>query len=323
MVFPAVQSLLDPASLEKAVEALYRLDAPLRCRLVSRGMNDTYLLTAGGQRFALKVARAEHTDAAFAFEPAFIAHLDRVGFAVPAPLATHDGRPFFSVDAPEGPRQIMVTRWLGGTLLNHTTTPEQARQLGTWLARIHQAAASFKPPVQRSVAPEQKIQTRLPALLELVAGDQDMSAFLGRAAYQLRERLTAIDSSTVPRGVCHGDFQYANVMVLADRTIATLDFSDCGEDFIANDLVAFFWHADFDGVGDQLNPAFIAGYDTARLLSQEERAALPLFRAARHVGLACAYAHHVNRIGPIAGFEENLRYYLSMIRLYCAEAGIT
>ena len=27
--------------------------------------------------------------------------------------------------------------------------------------------------------------------------------------------------------------------------------------------------------------------------------------------------------GPLAGFDGNLRYYLSMIRLFCAEIGIT
>jgi Ser/Thr protein kinase RdoA (MazF antagonist) len=135
--------------------------------------------------------------------------------------------------------------------------------------------------------------------------------------------VTALDPRALPRGFCHGDFHYANIMTLADRSIAVLDFSDCGEDFLAADLAAFFWRADFDGVADQLNPAFIAGYDSVRPLTPAERGALPLFRAARHLGVACAFAQHVNRAGPIPGFDENLRYYLSMIRLFCAQVGIT
>jgi len=322
VAFPVVQSVLDPAALEKAVAALYNLAQPVRCRLVSRGMNDIYHLTAGAQRFALKVARAERADAAFAFEPAFIAHLDKTGFTVPTPVMTREGQLFFSVDAPEGPRQVMVTRWLGGTLLTKATTDEQAHKLGASLARLHLAGASFQPPMRRLVGVEIKLPERLPSLLELVGPDADMAGFLTRAAETIRSRLAALDPRVIPRGYCHGDFHYANIMVLADRSIAVLDFSDCGEDFMIADLTSFSWRADFDGVADYLNPEFIAGYDSVRQLMPAERAALPLFRAARHLGMACAFARHVNRIGPIASFDENLRYYLSMIRLFCAEAQI-
>jgi len=323
VTFPVVQSVLDPVALEKAVGTLYDLGRPLRCRLVSRSMNDVYHLTAGPQQFAVKVARAERSDAVFAFEPAFIDFLDRGGFAVPTPLLTADGRMFFAVDAPEGPRQVVVMRWLPGVPLTKAVTEDQAHQLGAWLARIHQATAAFKPQTRRLVAAEDKLKQRLPALLEAMGVDRDMAAFLVRAGEGVAARVTGLDPRVVPRGICHGDFHYANVMVLPDRAIGVLDFADCGEDFLAADLAAFFWRADVDGVADQLVPAFIAGYDTVRRLAPPERAALPLFRAARHLGMAAAFAQHANRVGPIAGFDENRRYYLSMIRLFCAQAGIT
>lgn len=285
-------------------------------------MNDIYQLMAGPDRFALKVARAERTDAAFAFEPALIAYLARAGFAVPTPLATRENQPFISVDAPEGARQVMITRWLQGALLTKSMTEDQARQLGAWLARIHQAAAAFQPPVRRPVDGIGKLQQRLPALIEMVASDAATMTFLTRAADTICARITGFDPRAVPYGICHGDFNYTNLMTLADRTIAVLDFSDSGEDFLASDIAAFFWRADFDGVGEILNSAFVAGYEAVRGLTPAEKAALPLLRAARHLGLACAFAQHVNRVGPIAGFDENRRYYLSMIRLYCAEAHI-
>lgn len=322
MTFPVVQSVLDPAALEKAVEALYALPGPIRCRLVSRGMNDFYQLTAGPQRFALKVARAERTDEAFMLEPAFIAHLDQAGFAVPTPVATRQGAPFISVDAPEGPRQIMITRWLQGSLLTKGMTENMARILGAWLARIHETAVHFQPPVRRPIDNMGKLHKRLPALLEMVAGDAGMTMFLRRAAESIQTRMAALDPRVMPYGICHGDFNYTNLMEFPDGNVAVLDFSDSGEDYFVSDIAAFFWRADFDGVGEILNPAFAAGYQAARGMNAAEKAALPLFRAARHLGLACAFAQHVNRVGPIAGFDENLRYYLSMIRLYCAEARV-
>lgn len=322
MTFPVIQSVLDAAALERAVADRYALTAPPRCRLVSRGMNDIYQLVAGTQRFALKVARAGRTDPVFAYEPALVAHLARAGFAVPMPAATLDGAPFFTVDAPEGPRQVMLMRWLDGTVFTKATSEDQARQLGAWLARLHQAAATFSAAAPRRIAGAEQIKTRLPALLDMVAGDAATQAFLVRAADGLVTRAAALDARALPRGPCHGDFQYANVMLQPDRGLAVFDFSDCGEDFLVRDLAPFFWRADFDGAGDHLNPAFVAGYEAVRPLSAAERAALPLFRAARHLTLATAFATYVNRIGPVAGFDGNLRYYLSMIRLYCAEAGL-
>ena len=322
MTFPVIQSVLDTAALAKALVAIYGPMAPVQCRLISRGMNDIYHVTAGAQRFALKVARAGRSDAEFAYEPAYVAHLDRAGFIVPTPVMTLKGAPFFTVDAPEGPRQVVLMRWLEGAVLTKTASEDQARQLGAWLARIHQAGVGYAPPMRRAVAGENKMQERLPLLLDMVGNDPPMRDFLQRAADTVRARLAALDPRLVPRGPCHGDFQYANIMIGPDRAIGVFDFSDCGEDFFARDLAAFFWRADFDGVGEQLNPAFVAGYASTRPLNPAELAALPLFRAARHFVITMAMANYVNRIGPIAGFDGNLRYYLSMIRLYCAEAGI-
>ena len=323
MTFPVIQSVLDAAALESAVAAHYGLAPPVRCRLISRGMNDIYQVTAGSQRFALKVARAQHGDAAFAYEPAFVLHLDRAGFAVPTPAATVGGVPFFTVEAPEGARQVMLTRWLEGTPLTKGTTEEQARNLGAWLARIHLAGANFTATAPRQILALSQLKSRLPALIEMVAGEPSLQTFLVRASETVAARIMALDRRAVPRGPCHGDYHTANIIVLTDRAIGVHDFSDCGEDFWAADLAPFMWRADFDGVSEHLTPAFVAGYSAVRPLTPAERAALPLFRAARHLAMAAAFAAIFNRTGPVPGFDGNLRYYVSMVRLFCAEIGVT
>jgi homoserine kinase type II len=268
----------------------------------------------------LKVARAGKSgDAEFEYEQAYVLHLARAGFTVPTPVAEADGRLHFGIDAPEGRRQVVLMRWLDGAPMTKAMTIDDARRLGAYLARLHDGATGFAFPIRRSPATEGKIAQRLPALLEMVGDDRDTIAFLKRAAAAVAARMEALDPATMPRGAIHGDFQYANVMTMAGGGLATFDFSDCGEDYLARDLVTFFWRADFDGVGATLNPAFVAGYESVRPLAPAERAAVPLFRAARHLLIAASF---VDRIGPIPGFDANLRYYLSMIRLFAAEAGI-
>lgn len=323
VTFPVTQSVLDGQALAAEVARRYGLRGPVRCRLISRGMNDIYEARSADVRCAVKVARAGKSgDADFDYEQAYVLHLTRAGFTVPTPLAQTDGKLFFAVDAPEGRRQIVIMRWLDGAPMTKAMTINDARRLGGFLARLHDASVGFSFPVRRTPATERKIVERLPALLELVSDDRESAAFLKRAAACVVARVEALDPAMMPTGAIHGDFQYANVMSQADGSLATFDFSDCGQDFLARDLVTFFWRADFDGVGGTLNAAFVAGYESVRPLAPSEKAAIPLFRAARHLLITASFAEFVNRIGPIPGFDGNLRYYLSMIRLFAAEAGI-
>jgi Ser/Thr protein kinase RdoA (MazF antagonist) len=324
VTFPVIQSVLDGEALAAELIRRYGLMPPVRCRLISRGMNDIYEARSAVGRHAVKVARAGKAgDADFEYEQAYVLHLARAGFTVPTPLAQKDGRLFFGVDAPEGRRQIVVMRWMDGTPMAKTMTIDDARRLGGFLARLHDGAMGFSFPIRRSPATERKIGERLPALLDMLADDRDGCAFLKRAAAAVVARVESLDPAVMPKGAIHGDFQYANVMALAGGGLATFDFSDCGEDFLARDIVTFFWRSDFDGVGQTLNSAFVAGYNAVRPLAPVEKMALPLFRVARHLLITASFAEFVNRIGPIPGFDGNLRYYLSMIRLFAAEAGIS
>jgi Ser/Thr protein kinase RdoA (MazF antagonist) len=323
VTFPVLQSVFDSDALATEIARRYGFTTVPRCRLISRGMNDIYEVRLAAQRYALKAARAgKCTDAEYAYEQDLVQHLAKAGFAVPAPVPQKDGASFFTLQAPEGPRQMALMRWLDGAPCTKTMTLDDARRMGVFLGRLHEAMAGFTSATYRSPNSEPKIRERLPSLLDMVADDRDMTVFLQRAVSSAYARIEALDQRFVPRGVTHGDFQYANIMTQADGGLAVFDFSDCGEDFLARDLATFFWRADFDGVGEKLNGAFVAGYESRRSLSPPEKAALPLFRAARHLLITASFAHYVNRVGPIPGFDGNLRYYLSMIRLHCAQAGL-
>ena len=146
--------------------------------------------------------------------------------------------------------------------------------------------------------------------------------YIARIATAAIERFGRLDSDDVPWGPCHGDLQNANVMKTADGSLAVFDFSDCGRDRLAKDIAAFYWRNDFEGVPQDVNDAFVAGYQKIRVLSQQERDAQPLFRVLRHLFITSTMAQYVNRIGPVRGFDKNINFYVKMIRQYCQEAGI-
>jgi Ser/Thr protein kinase RdoA (MazF antagonist) len=324
MTFPVIQSVLDPTALAAEIGRRYGLAGPIRCRLISRGMNDIYGVEHRGGRYAVKVSRANKcSDADLQWELGYVQALTAAGFKVATPQPCVDGSTFITLKAPEGPRQVVLMAWLKGTPLTKNLSAKVARRLGTQLARMHLATLNFRVSPPKLVAPGPKILTRLPLLLGLVRPGSEDHAFLARAAPAAVAAAEALDKAELPWGACHGDMQYANAMATPEGDLAVFDFSDCGEDFLARDLAAFYWRNDFDGVDEATNQAFLRGYETVRPLNPAEQAAQPLFRAIRHLTVSGAMAEFVDRIGPVPGFDKSLGQYVAMIRAHCAEAGIT
>ncbi len=322
-VFPVSQSVLDADVLAAELTRRYELSGEVRCLLLSRGMNDIYRVEHANGPHALKVARTgKSSDDEFAYEQAYVRHLGERGIAVPAPVPLANGDLFFSVNAPEGKRQVVMMGWLEGTPFTHTVDEENAHRLGAFLADIHLAALDFKTGHRKAVASETKLPERLPYLTTMFEGRGGDQAFLKRAGDAALSFMTSLDRTEVPVGACHGDLQCANAMELADGGLAVFDFSDCGTDPFAKDISAFYWRNDFEGRPEAINQAFVDGYDSRKPLSQAEKDAQPMFRLMRHLLITSSMALFINRIGPVPGFDENIDYYLDMIRRYAADAGV-
>lgn len=323
MTFPVSQSVLDADALSAEVKNRYGFAGEVRCRLLSRGMNDIYRIEHADGPHALKVARTgKSNDEEFAYEQDYVNHLSVKGIEVPNAIPLADGSLFFSIDAPEGKRQIVMMRWLDGTPYDRVVDEEDAERLGAFLAKIHHASSDFKTPHRKTIASVPKLVERLPYLLDMVRDQPDDHAYLEQACVRVTDGVAALDPKAVPSGACHGDLQCANVMLLESGGLAVFDFSDCGADPLAKDIAAFYWRNDFEGRPESVNQAFVAGYDSVRPLSPEEKAAQPLFRLLRHLLITSSMAQYVNRIGPVPGFDKNISYYMAMIRKYGAQAKI-
>src|SRR3712207_4324633 len=107
VVFPTESSILAAEALTERVLPSYELDPPVRCRLASRGLNDTYLVVTGAGVFYLRVyRRGWRTDAETAAELALMSDLHRLGLRVSRPVPRIDGSLLGWVSAAEGDRQI-------------------------------------------------------------------------------------------------------------------------------------------------------------------------------------------------------------------------
>ena len=153
MMFPVSQSVLDADALAHELKTRYGLAGEVKCRLISRGMNDIYRVGHKDGPHALKVARSgKSTDDEFAYEQAYVLHLAGKGFSVPTPTPSADGSLFFSVNAPEGKRQIVLMTWLEGDPFSGVVEADDAQRMGQLLACIHTAAEDFKTDHKKEIA---------------------------------------------------------------------------------------------------------------------------------------------------------------------------
>ena len=129
------------------LERHYALATPLRSVLLSRGLNDVYLIETENSEsciFRLSGLRARGA-ADVATETGFLAHLDRCGVAVAAAIPARTDALFVRGRAGEGMREAVLFRALKGRAPEPASAAD-ARANGATLAAIHKPPRRFAPP---------------------------------------------------------------------------------------------------------------------------------------------------------------------------------
>ena len=91
---------------------------PLSCEFWARGLNDTYKISSDRENFALRVYRKKwRTQSDIKFELNAIKHLHKKGADVAYPIERNQGGYITDIEAPEGIRQVIVTKYAEGAVL--------------------------------------------------------------------------------------------------------------------------------------------------------------------------------------------------------------
>jgi Ser/Thr protein kinase RdoA (MazF antagonist) len=321
MTFPVVHSTLDPKALTREIETRYALNGPVRCQLMSRANNDFYAVNVEGERFALRVAKADFRSRdEYAFEAAYVNHLHDKGCNVPAAIPASDGSLFFEVKAPDGARAITLMRWLEAKPFTKHLTVADARDMGAGLAHLHDAGQDFESTFSRDLSTADALGEYLPELLSMLVTDPEHHDFYAEATQRVQAALATISAESVRRGPVHGDYQFANVLRTDAGTIAVLDFDTCGMGYCAEDLLTFVWRSDMEIRDERVNEAFLSGYEEIRPLLDAERTFYPIFRVARDLYMSATFAMLINRVGPVPGFDGDFAPFTELVRQHLADA---
>jgi Ser/Thr protein kinase RdoA (MazF antagonist) len=313
----AVYSTISAASIAETVDQNYDIGLTARCQFFTHGVSDFYELEGGDGRpyLARLCSHRSRGPANIDYETALLAHLDRCGIVVGAPVVDREARLWSLLDAPEGPRAFTVLKRLQGRTprsdLNRTgvadvRTLAGIEALGASMGQIHLAGASYAGPPSLYRIDEQHLIEKPLAQIVAVVDDamaQDAKAIGESLAKRLAERAPSLSI-----GHCHGDNHGGNTLIADGMDGAPIagwfDFDDAGPGFLAYDLATFLWAelnlARSDSLSEarqSLWAAFITGYRSVRQISEADFDAIGFFVAIRHVWLMGLYAGRIPEWG--------------------------
>jgi len=283
-------------TIGRFVSEHFALPAPLNCRMLNRGFNDTYMVTAAsGERYVFRLSHQRARGAAdVRTETDFIAHLARSGVPVAAPVQTRDGAAFVRALAPEGVREGVLFHALDGRAPTAASTAD-ARANGATLAMVHDSALSYcaSAPLYRLDLDHllRRPLARIQEFRRMI--DTDANTALDEIAERTAARIEAIDDLTWTH--CHGDCHGFNARISASGEAAFFDFDDGGPGYLAYDLAVFLWakvsfgrklHGQWD--------AFVDGYRTIRTIKPADFEAAHAFVVVRHIWVM---GEHASRAG--------------------------
>ncbi len=303
----------------RSIVAAYDIGELISAKGIAEGVsNSNWLIETRGMpagrtaRFILTMYERRIDLADLPFFLGLLDHLSQKGCQVPRTIHDRDGAPFRVVDG----KAIALIEYRDGVSPDNPT-PAQAHAIGAALANIHLAALDWPMVRANALGPEawyrmlrecgaDRLETIDPAMPPLI---------------ETAGQLVAHWPEGLPRSTIHSDLFPDNALFLGDEVCAVIDFYFACTDSMAYDLAVA--HAAWSFVPDGsryesgVGRALMAGYESVRLLDDDERAALPLLaqgaamrfiasRAADWIELAVPGT--VKRKDPMA-FTRRLHFY--------------
>lgn len=318
-VFPVTHSILSQRALASEVLPCY-VGEYADCRLLVRGMNDSYLVKIGGTAYILRAYRHGHrTLSHIHHELDLLQYLHLKGIGVAVPIVRKDGEFITEVMAPEGLRYIALFSYAPGAF--RQLTPETAAAYGQAAAKLHQAMECFESAYHRYRIDEQHLlDERVPWIVPLLEHRPTDQLFVNRMWQFLRKEL-AVMAPSLKRGICHGDLNGGNCHFDHTGKVTFFDFDCEGPGWPAYDVAVFNWTVrDMPNrdAANQLWHAYLESYTKEMPLSDADFASIPYFVAARQLWLMGLHCQHADEwtYGNLndAYFDRRLKILYELVR---------
>jgi Ser/Thr protein kinase RdoA (MazF antagonist) len=251
-----------------------------------------------GERIALRIHRdGYHHEAALQSELQWMELLAEAGIQVPQVIRTRAGTPMIQVHCEQLgiSRYVDMLGWLPGTTLGSAEeglagiedVESIFHEVGVLAARIHLHSSSWQQPNSfvRHAWDEDGLIGHQPfwgtfwALDLLTEAQREL---LQTLRHHARIDLRAYGRTLANYGMIHADLVPENLLV-EEASLRLIDFDDAGFGWHMFELATALYFCLDDPRLEAIRAALLAGYDSVKPLTPQDRQALPLFLALRGV----------------------------------------
>lgn len=305
-------STLSPSAIVSLILREYELGEVVSCDFLARGLNDTFRVRTRDTSYALRVYRAGwRSQAEIEWELDALAHLDRKGVPVAAPIANRRGKLLSMIDQPEGQRYVVLFTYAEGEQ-NGEHGEGQARAFGLAAAEMHLASDDFVSRHERfRLDLAHLIDDPLAATLPFLERRPDDQHYLRDFAGKIRERIGTVQAK-LDFGFCHGDLHGVNAAFGPGGRVVMFDFDCGGPGWRSYDIAVYRWSSALRNK-DQNWKVFLAGYQERRPLPALDLEAVPLFVAARCIWIMGLHAANASFLGRSFLNDQYFDYWLKFI----------
>lgn len=282
---PVTYSVTCTQTILETVVPQFQINNTLYCEFWCQGLNDSYKVITTSDTFLLRIYRHNWRSLEeIKFELDALLHLQKKGADVAYPIASHNGEYIVSINAPEGLRYAILTRYIKGKELKFSST-ENAALYGKNMAQLHLLSEQFSSEHARFKLDVKHLITEpLQRIKPFLKESNDDWEFISNCAKTLSLQLQQALNRSQDIGFCHGDLHGGNAHYDGDK-LAFFDFDCCGFGLRVYDLAVFKWALKQGKKEHQIWQSFLQSYLQYRPLNNNDLAMIDTLVSIRHLWL--------------------------------------
>jgi Ser/Thr protein kinase RdoA (MazF antagonist) len=255
----------------------------VQCKLLVRGVGDTYLIGAGQGQFILRIYRSSHRNLLqINEETVLLTILKEAGISVSYPIADLTGNFVQIIHTNERECNCVLFSFAPGKA-ESSLNKSQLQSLGHEMARFHNVSSAIDIGNSRwNFDVETTLFSPLKVLEPYFNENHEDYNWLQYAVAKASVQLSKFDTSLFSKGYCHFDFLPKNFH-FDGNNITFFDFDFYGYGWLANDVMTFWQHLCLDvhfgrmtqEAADEAYDIFLLAYQKYRPLNDTELAAVP------------------------------------------------
>ncbi|NBA87439.1 phosphotransferase [Emticicia sp. CRIBPO] len=276
--FAVSNSTLSANELGIFLKQRFALPENTTCKLLKTGINHTYLVDAGHQKFIYRVYSYQwRTEMEILEEIRLLEELKAHDIPVSYALKDAEGQYIQILDAPEGQRSgVMFSYAAGEKLLNFPK--ELHEKIGEIMAQMHKVTHDLS--LKRvNYGTETLLSEPLKYISQFLSAEADEMGFLLSTREVLLKHIREANTDEIRKGIIHTDIWCDNLNILNNEEVTLFDFDFCGNGWLVQDVAYYILQIkSTEKVNEEYKEKkawFLKGYESVTPLTATEKSLIP------------------------------------------------